>query len=39
MTVLHVACRWGCPDIVEMIFKEASKQGPDFVQEFLRNCG
>ncbi|CAM9457252.1 unnamed protein product [Ectocarpus fasciculatus] len=36
MTVLHVACRWGCPDIVEMILQEASNQGEDFVQDFLR---
>lgn len=36
MTVLHVACRWGCPDIVQMILKEVSNQGADFVRDFLR---
>ncbi|CBN79093.1 hypothetical protein Esi_0176_0047 [Ectocarpus siliculosus] len=36
MTALHVTCPWGCPDIVEMILKEASKQGQDSVQDFLR---
>lgn len=35
-TVLHVACRWACPDIVKEILKEVEQQEEDFVQEFLR---
>lgn len=36
MTVLHVACRRACPDIVEEIMNEVKQQNEDFVQKFLR---
>lgn len=36
MNVLHVACRWGFPVIVDTIVREAQRQGSDFLQSLLR---
>ncbi|CAM9260387.1 unnamed protein product, partial [Hapterophycus canaliculatus] len=35
MNVLHFACRWGCPCIVDKVISEAKKQGTIFVHEIL----
>lgn len=36
MNVLHFACRWGCPCIINKVVSEAKKQGKVFVHEILR---
>lgn len=35
-TVLHVACRWACPAIVEQILEEVKKQDEHSMKAFLR---
>ncbi|CAM9125531.1 unnamed protein product, partial [Hapterophycus canaliculatus] len=37
MNVLHIACRWGCHDIVDKVICEARRQGQSFIKDLLNS--